>query len=76
MITHPVAAYRDRVPNQPKTPKHGVRTPTVRWDAFGAAATKQGSDRTKILNQFMAWYAREAGAELPERPTVTEDPEK
>ncbi|MBB4702313.1 hypothetical protein [Sphaerisporangium siamense] len=61
------------MPNQPSTPKHGVRIPDVRWNAFGERAQQQGTDRTKLINAFMAWYIREPGAELPERPSVGEE---
>ncbi|GIH76118.1 hypothetical protein Plo01_25470 [Planobispora longispora] len=68
MLTPSRTTYGDLVPNQPATPKHGVRTPDERWKAFGANAQRQGTDRTKLLNAFMAWYNREEGVELPERP--------
>jgi len=39
-----------------------------RWERFGEAAEKAGSDRTATTNRLAAWYMREDGAELPERP--------
>lgn len=51
-----------------KTPQRTVRMSDERWNAFGEAAGKAGTDRTEATNRFAAWYTREDGAELPERP--------
>ncbi|MDH2425812.1 hypothetical protein [Sphaerisporangium sp. TRM90804] len=59
------------MPNQPRTPKQNMRIPTDRWKAFANSAAKMATDRTKIVNQFIAWYNREPGAELPHRPPAS-----
>lgn len=51
-----------------RQPTHGVRMSAERWDALGEQAEKAGTDRGKVLNEMAAWYVREDGAELPERP--------
>jgi hypothetical protein len=57
-----------RVPNQPKTPNRAVRVDDELWQEAGQAAAAAGTDRTKLLNQFLRWYLRRPGAALPERP--------
>lgn len=37
-------------------------------EAFDAAAAAAGSNRSKVTEELWAWFAREPGAELPERP--------
>ncbi len=65
-------AYRDRVPNKPKTQHRSVRVDDADWADLGAAAERQGTDRAKVLNQFIAWYLRRPDAELPERPPASD----
>lgn len=48
--------------------QHTVAVPDARWDNFGRVAEQMGTDRSKLLNIVMAWYAREDGAVLPRRP--------
>lgn len=43
-----------------------IRVAKDRWDAFGALVGPRS--RAKIVNEFIAWYIREPGAKLPERP--------
>ncbi|MFB9924409.1 hypothetical protein ACFORO_10510 [Amycolatopsis halotolerans] len=60
-----------RGPGRPATgqdPTHSVRIPDKRWKTLGEKAKDAGSDRSKVLNDLAAWYVRENGAELPERP--------
>ncbi len=38
------------------------------WAVFGEAATRAGVDRSTLLREFIRWYARQAGAKLPDRP--------
>lgn len=45
-----------------------ARVPKDRWDRFETNTAQVGSDRSKVLNEFIAWYNREAGAKLPKRP--------
>jgi len=56
--------------NQPKTPLQNVRVDPDLWDRFDKAIGRAdpGSDRSKTLRQFIAWYVREPGAKLPARP--------
>ncbi|EMD29628.1 hypothetical protein C791_2987 [Amycolatopsis azurea DSM 43854] len=42
--------------------------PDERWKNLGKAAERAGSDRSKVLNDFAAWYTDEEDAELPVRP--------
>ena len=58
------------MPNQPKTPFHRFRLDEDKWAEFerNVARADPESDRSKILRQFIAWYAREPGAKLPARP--------
>jgi hypothetical protein len=46
------------------------RLPAARWEAFGEQATAADSDRSKVLNALVAWYDREPGARLPQRPAT------
>jgi antitoxin component of RelBE/YafQ-DinJ toxin-antitoxin module len=63
------------VPNQPKTPNRAVRVDDQVWDEAGQAAAEMGTDRTKVINQFLRWYLRRSGAKLPARPPVQESGE-
>ncbi len=56
------------VPNQPKTQHRSVRIEDEDWADADAASKRMGTDRAKIINQFIRWYLRRPGAELPERP--------
>jgi hypothetical protein len=57
-----------RVPNNPKTPNRTMRVPDEDWDDMEAPVKAAGTDRTKVVNQFIRWYLRRPGARLPERP--------
>jgi hypothetical protein len=46
-----------------------VRVKLTKWKRFEYAAQAQGTDRSKVLNDFIDWYLRERGAVMPERPT-------
>jgi hypothetical protein len=61
------------MPNQPKTPMRTLRVDDLLWDAFGAAAAAAGADRSYVLRELMAWYAREPGAKMPKRPDRSSD---
>jgi hypothetical protein len=39
------------------------------WIKFGEAAAAAGVDRGTLLRAFVAWYLREPGAKLPDRPS-------
>lgn len=72
MITRPRTSYRDRVPNQPKTPNHSIRITDRKWEGFDVVAKAQDSDRTGWVDQFMGWVLHEPGVELPERLPLNE----
>ncbi|MCT9932481.1 hypothetical protein N5079_19960 [Planotetraspora sp. A-T 1434] len=60
--------YRDRVPNQPKTPSRSVRVDDGDWDELGRIATQRGTVRGKVINELIGWFLGKPGAELPARP--------
>lgn len=49
-------------------PLHAFRLPEDQWEQFGRAAAAMGTERGTALRDFIAWYIRQAGAELPGRP--------
>ena len=51
-----------------ETPLRRVRVDDPLWDAFGDAVQLADADRSKIIRELMAWYARTPGARLPKRP--------
>jgi hypothetical protein len=54
------------MPNKPKTPISRFRIDADQWLAFGDAVP-DGSDRSTVLREFIAWYLHQAD-EPPERP--------
>lgn len=55
------------------TPHRMVRVPDPRWTAFGALAGLR--ERSRVINEFIAWYVGEPGAKMPKRPKpVDNDP--
>jgi len=38
------------------------------WYDFDLAAEAQDSERSAVIRDFIDWYIRKPGAELPERP--------
>jgi hypothetical protein len=63
------------VPNKPRTQHRSVRVDDPEWDDAGRAASRMGTDRAKVINQFLRWYLRRPGAKLPERPPAGRDGE-
>ncbi|MGF2208992.1 hypothetical protein [Streptomyces albidoflavus] len=59
------------MPNAPKTPARQIRIGDE-WYDFDAAAKAQGTDRATVIRNFIAWYLRQPGAKLPERPDKIE----
>jgi hypothetical protein len=57
-------------PKTGETPSRHVRVADDDWGDLEAAAGALGSDRGKIINQFIRWYLRRPGAKLPERPSI------
>lgn len=45
-----------------------ARVPHEKWERFAEATAAQGTDRSKVINEFVDWYLRERGATLPSRP--------
>ncbi|GHE48329.1 hypothetical protein GCM10017673_57590 [Streptosporangium violaceochromogenes] len=68
LAVRPDCRYRDRVPNQPKTPSRSVRIDDTDWGKLGRFAAQQGTVRGKIINELIGWYLGKSGAELPSRP--------
>jgi len=54
------------------TARQTVRIDHERWDRFEAAAKAIDTDRSKLINDFVAWFIREPGAKAPKRPERTE----
>ena len=50
------------------TPTRPIRVDLDLWARFGDAVKARGVDRSAVLRDFMAWYARDAGAKMPKRP--------
>jgi len=50
------------------TPMRAFRLAENLWIKFGEAAAAAGVDRGTLLRAFVAWYLREPGAKLPDRP--------
>jgi hypothetical protein len=60
------------VPNQPRTQHRSVRVNDEDWADLDTAAKSLGVDRAALIKQFIRWYLRRPGAELPERPNRSE----
>lgn len=54
------------------TARQTVRIDHERWERFETVANQADTDRSKLINDFVAWYTREPGAKLPKRPERTE----
>jgi hypothetical protein len=52
------------------TQHRSVRVDDDRWRLLGERAATQQASRGEVINQFIAWYLRERGAKLPERPSA------
>ncbi|GGM26855.1 hypothetical protein GCM10011608_09540 [Micromonospora sonchi] len=48
------------------TPHRPIRVEDELWKPFGKVAGER--NRSGIIRQFIAWYLRQPGARLPERP--------
>lgn len=56
-----------------KTPmRNGIRVDDDTWNAFGQAVADQKTTRSRAMRDFMRWFARMPGAELPQRPSPKE----
>ena len=45
-----------RVPNKPRTQHRSVRVDDPEWDDAEEATAAMGTDRAKVINQFLRWY--------------------
>lgn len=76
----PSITASDTVPDvgRPATGKTFIarqRVPLETWEAFGEATAAVGTDRSKVINEFIDWYLRKRGAQLPARPTPGRTPD-
>lgn len=51
-----------------KTPHRSIRLEQDLWDDLDVAAKTHGYDRSSLIRQFVRWYLRVPGAQLPPRP--------
>jgi recombinational DNA repair protein (RecF pathway) len=68
LISVRTAERLGRVPNKPKTQHRSVRIEDADWDDAEQATAEMGTDRAKVINQFIRWYLHRPGAKLPQRP--------
>lgn len=59
--------YGRRMPNAPKTPARQIRIGDE-WFDFDAGAKSLDTERAAVMRQLIAWYIREPGVKLPDRP--------
>ncbi len=60
----------------PRIPVRSFRAPDDLWRNFSTAigqAPDPEAGISRVLRQFMRWYAGEPGAKMPERPTPIRD---
>lgn len=64
------------MPSSQKTSAKAARIEDDLWREAGEAAQRMDTDRSTIIREFLSWYVRRPGAELPERPgeAPKEDP--
>lgn len=55
--------------NKPRT----IRMEQDLWDKLGPAAMANGHDRSGLIKQFVRWYLRIPGAQLPQRPDAADE---
>ena len=48
------------------TPHRPIRVSDELWAAFGRLVGAR--NRARVVREFIAWYCREPGAKLPQRP--------
>lgn len=59
------------MPNAPKTKHRSVRIDDADWADLAERAP--GGDRAAAIKELVRWYLRRDGAELPERPSSSEE---
>lgn len=55
-------------PPRPGDPQRTVAVPEDQWQQFGRTADALNTDRSKLINLFIAWANRTEGVTLPRRP--------
>lgn len=48
------------------TPHRMIRIPDMRWSRFGLLVGFR--ERSRVINEFVAWYIGEEGSKLPRPP--------
>lgn len=56
------------MPNAPKTTAKAARVDDDLWTRAGEAVSRMDTDRSAVIREFLRWYCRYPGAELPQRP--------
>lgn len=51
----------------------GIRIEKRLWEALEPLANVHGLDRSALIRQFVRWYVREPGVQLPPRPGADTD---
>lgn len=51
-----------------------IRLEQSLWTRLGPAALANGHDRSGLIRQFVRWYLRVPGAQLPQRPGQPDEP--
>ncbi|NUS79165.1 MAG: hypothetical protein HOV70_23605 [Streptomyces sp.] len=60
--------------NQHKEKLRGIRgVDDTLWSDLDTAARTANTDRSKVTRELWEWYVGRPGAELPERPTRSEE---
>lgn len=59
-----------RNPPQRRHPQHTFAADADRWERFGEACDRLGTNRSAHLNWFLAWVTREDGVTRPSRPAA------
>lgn len=60
------------LPHHNVTKERKVRVTDDAWEDFMDDAHRAGSNASRVLNAFIAWYTRVPGADLPDRPPPLE----
>lgn len=67
----PIATVR-AVPKEPMKSRN-IRVGDDLWKAALEAAERDNENLADVMRAFLAWYTRERGAQLPERPAAKRD---
>lgn len=64
------AVTLDDVSDDRPTPIRPIRVEAALWEAFGRLVGPR--NRSAVIREFIRWYVRERGAQLPKRPPSPE----